>query len=466
MRDTEGVAALLLAVPATTLYMLTSTTCLLQNIAEWEMTDQDIEVAIKLADKSGDGRIDYDEFIAFVFGEDEPVQRLQHTGTNSVHPEPQASEIQSATSHIPPQSLLLPADGIYAPADAPQLPADGPEMPAGSLQLQTDASQMPAEPDQKPSDSCSDGDPAPSTRIAPQHQLPFFSPALQQADDPDLSVQQQSMTDRWVASQTEAVTQPAGEQAGTLATSIHSNALYQADEQSNVQSGAAGDHWHAEHHWHARQPPQVSSDQPGNDDVRLRIQSDDTEPNQSQLFASHGSSEDDDDHYVSPSVYSGVHRGHASQGSQHQDASSSQTLPPFQHNMQRATEVSDLPSTIDDDREEGRPSCSSSEGQSGCVSEPGRLQAAWHGDSLHLSLPPEVAVQTTEHPSQSCPSPSGSFAKPGHAQQAHNAGPPARFTRVLSKPRKLPPLSRAQLSQGVNRSRVGQQQLDGLAHTP
>lgn len=465
MRNTEGVAALLLAVPATILYMLTLPTCLLQNIAEWEMTDQDIEVAIKLADKSGDGRIDYDEFIAFVFGEDEPVQRLQHTGTNSVHPEPQASEIQSATSHIPPQSLLLPADGIHAPADAPQLPADGLEMPAGSLQLQTDASQMPAEPYQKPSDSCSDGDPAPSTRTAPQHQSPFSSPALQQTDDPDLSVQQQSMTDRWVASQTEAVTQPAGEQAATLATFTHNNALYQADEQSNIQSGAAGDHWHAEHQ-HARQPPQLSSDQPG-DDVRLRIQSDDTEPNQSQLVASHYSGgEDDDDRFVSSSVYSGGHGDHASQGSQHQVASSSQTHPPLQHNMQRATETSDLPSTIDDDREEGRPSSSSSEGQLGCVSEPGGLQAAWHGDAIHLSLPLGAEVQTRDDPSQSGLSPSASFAKHGHAQQAHSAGSPARFTRVLSKPRKLPPLSRAQLSQGVNRSRVGQQQLDGLAHTP
>ena len=56
----------------------------LQSIGDWEMTDDEIEVAIKLADKSGDGNIDYNEFIAFVFGESEPARQKAEAGTGPV----------------------------------------------------------------------------------------------------------------------------------------------------------------------------------------------------------------------------------------------------------------------------------------------------------------------------------------------------------------------------------------------
>lgn len=56
------------------------------------MTDDEIEIAIKLADKSGDGIIDYDEFIAFVFGDNGTAQRKQQTGAN-------ASQAAVSTAH-------------------------------------------------------------------------------------------------------------------------------------------------------------------------------------------------------------------------------------------------------------------------------------------------------------------------------------------------------------------------------
>ncbi len=288
-------------------------TCRMQNIAEWEMTDEDIEVAIKLADKSGDGRIDYDEFIAFVFGNDEPIQRSQHTGTNSVHPEPQAPQTQLAPSHTHAHGLQLSADGTQMPADTAQIPANHPQVSGGAFQLPMDAVQMPEEPSQAPGDSWYDGDPAPSTRQASQHQhqLPFSASAFQ-TDGANQSLHQHSMTDNWVASQAEAMTQPTGIQPASQAGCVYDNELYQAEASGRSQAEAAEQPWPVGHQ-HARQPQDAPFDQPS-DDVRLRVQSDDAEPDPSRLPASHVDSRQGDDfgagHYQACRL--------ATQDSQHQ----------------------------------------------------------------------------------------------------------------------------------------------------
>lgn len=66
-------------------HMLDLSSCIcLQSIGDWEMTDDEIDIAIKLADKSGDGIIDYDEFIAFVFGDNDTAQ--PQPGADSAQP--------------------------------------------------------------------------------------------------------------------------------------------------------------------------------------------------------------------------------------------------------------------------------------------------------------------------------------------------------------------------------------------
>lgn len=421
----------------------------MQNIAEWEMTDEDIEVAIKLADKSGDGRIDYDEFIAFVFGNDEPIQRSQHTGTNSVHPEPQAPQTQPAPSHTHAQGVQLSADGTQMPADTAQIPANHPQVSGGAFQLPMDAVQMPAEPSQVPGDSWYDGDPAPSTRQASQHQhqMPFSASALQ-TDGPIMPLHQHSRTDHWVASQAEAMTQPTGIQPASQAGCVYDNELYQAEASGRSQAEAAEQSWPVGHQ-HARQPQDAPVDQPS-DDVRLRVQSDDAEPGPSQLPASHADSRQGDDfgagHYQACRL--------ATQDSQHQPPTSAQMQSQWQ-DVDRAAGPSETPFGVEfgGNAVPLSSSSASAEGEQTDVSEPGGLQATWHGDALHLSLPPEAEVQTAENTSQAVLSP----FEYEHARKLDQAESPAVLTKVLSKPRKLPPLSHTQLSQGVNRSKVGQQ---------
>ena len=421
----------------------------MQNIAEWEMTDEDIEVAIKLADKSGDGRIDYDEFIAFVFGNDEPIQRSQHSGTNSVHPEPQAPQTQLAPSHTHAQGLQLSADGTQMPADTAQIPANHPQVSGGAFQLPTDAVQMPAEPSQVPGDSWCDGDPAPSTRQAPQHQhqLPFSASALQ-TEEPNLSLHQQSMTEHWVASQAEAMTQCSGVQPASQAGCVYDNDLYQADASGRSQAEAAEQPWPMGHQ-HARQPQDAPFDQPS-DDVRLRVQSDDTEPGPSQLPALHVDSREDADFGAGQYQVCRL----ATQDSQHRTPTSAQMQSPWQ-DMDRVAGPSEIPFAVGfgGNAVPLSTSSASAEGEQTGISEPGGLQAAWHGDALHLSLPPEAEVQTAENTSQAVLS---QFERE-HASKVDQAESPAVLTKLLSKPRKLPPLSHTQLSQGVNRSTVGQQ---------
>ncbi|KAA6429539.1 MAG: calmodulin (ISS), partial [Trebouxia sp. A1-2] len=313
----------------------------IKNIAEWEMTDEDIEVAIKLADKSGDGRIDYDEFIAFVFGNDEPIQRSQHTGTNSVHPEPQAPQTQLAPSHTHAQGLQLSADGTQLPADHAQIPANHPQVSGGAFQLPTDAVQMPAKPSQVPGDSWYDGDPAPSTRQAPQyrHQLPF-SASASQTDGPNLPLHQHSRTDHWVASQAEAMMQPTGVQPASQAGCVHENELYQAEASGRSQAEAGEQPWPIRHQ-HAGQPQDAPFDQPS-DDVRLRVQSDDAEPGPSQLPASHVNSREDADFAAGQYPVCRL----ATQDGEHQTPTSAQMQSQW-HDVDRAAGPFEIPFTVE-----------------------------------------------------------------------------------------------------------------------
>ncbi len=423
---------------------LKCSTCPMQNIAEWEMTDEDVEVAIKLADKSGDGRIDYDEFIAFVFGNDEPVQRSQQTGTNSVRPQPQAPQAQLAPSHTHAQGLQLSADGAQMPADTAQIPANHPQVSGSPFQeVPMDAVQMPAEPSQVPDHSWHDGDPAPSTRQAPQYQQ-------QQplSDGPKQSLYQHSRTDHWVASQAEAMTQPTGIHPPSQAGCVYDNELYQAEASGRSQAEAAEQSWPIGHQ-HARQPQDAPFDQPS-DDVRLRVQSDDAEPDSRQLPASRVDSRQGD------GFGAGHHQGCrlATQDSQHQTPTSAQMQSQWQ-DMDSAAGLSEIPFAVGfgGNAVPLPSSCASAEGEQTGVSEPGGLQAAWHGDALHLSLPPEAEVQTADNTSQAVLSQFESE----HARTLNQAESPAVLTKMLSKPRKLPPLSHTQLSQGVNRFKAGQQ---------
>lgn len=75
-----------------------SKTLHVQSIGDWEMTDDEIEIAIKLADKSGDGIIDYDEFIAFVFGKNESAQQKPQVG--AVSSQPVASTSQAELTEV------------------------------------------------------------------------------------------------------------------------------------------------------------------------------------------------------------------------------------------------------------------------------------------------------------------------------------------------------------------------------
>ncbi len=423
----------------------------LQNIAEWEMTDEDIEVAIKLADKSGDGRIDYDEFIAFVFGADEPVQRPQHTGTNSVHPEPFASQIQAAPSQSMASALQLQSDDL-------QMPAEASEMPSAAIQVPSDAFQLPAEPSQMPSESWYEGNDVPSTRHAFQPQLP--SAAAQHEDHADLSMRQQSMTDMWVASQTAALIEPADQQSASQTGTVYDNALYGVEVSGASQQEAEEadrDQWAAE-------APQIHvHDQPG-DDVRLRIQSDDAEPDQHHIPRTHDASKGisvRDASAVQHAVRQLWHAAGQPSDDGHQQAG---VFDNMQHvdDLQGAAQPSQLPYAVRDYGEAEGLSCAGAHStrEQGVAGEPGGLQTAWHGDVLHVSLPSE-APSPPAGSSLSGSSPAASCDESEHPRQVQPTAKASKMSKSPSKPpRKLPPLSHKQLSQGVNRSRVRQQQVD------
>ena len=417
-----------------------------QNIAEWEMTDADIEVAIKLADKSGDGRIDYDEFIAFVFGEDEPVRRVQQTGTNSVLPEHNASQIQAGPSLTPADMRQSAAQAWHLPADPLQLQRDAFQVPPDTFQVPAPAFHMPAvafEPTsgewhgshQQPEAE------VPSTRHASQPQLAFS----QHAEASDVSMRPQSMTDIWVASQTEAMAASAEQQSVLQPGMVYDNALYQAEASGTSQSAAGRGHREA-----AQQSdcPQAVLDQTG-DDMRLRVQSDDTEHDHSQQPGSQFCSQDNGYHGPPGQArhQMSTHAGYEPEGAEAAGNS--------HHDSQLAEDVRLLYVARDPQDVERLSSSNVDFAQAReDSSEPGGLQATWHDGALHLSLPLEE-LHTADT------SPTGSNASANdesqHSRRQQHTGRPAALTKVPSKPRKLPPLSHDQLSRGINRSLVSHQ---------
>ena len=402
---------------------------LVQNIAEWEMTDDDIEVAIKLADKSGDGRIDYDEFIAFVFGDDEPVQRLQQTGTNSVVPEPGAAQLQA----VPSQAA--------AAAQADMLPL----YPAA-----TDAAERQAEAQTLSSNSWPGVEQPPAAYQQPEADLAICPADPVQAAV--LSARQQSLTDAWVAAQAAEATQASSEPAETSsqAGAVYDNALYQDDAPPCApQAGAARSvpPWEISSHA-ASLDSQALAGQPG-DDVRLDIQTDDAMsdtqlPSQHQLQAHWGQQADQGTllypiSHLSAETQSGVGHDWLQPGQQVLETPQLPYATTGSEAPDEAQEVSSVRSEV----------------QQG--SEPGQLQAGQHGDAVHLALPPEGYEHT---PGFARASGTSSLALPSDAQQKWSRHPAAKPTKgsLTKAPKKLPALSYVQLSKGVNRSQVNQQQ--------
>ena len=406
---------------------------LVQNIAEWEMTDDDIEVAIKLADKSGDGRIDYDEFIAFVFGDDEPVQRLQQTGTNSIVPEPESSQLQAA----PPQAAAAAA----AKADMLLL------YPAA-----TDAAERLAEAQTLGSNSWPGVEEPPAA-----YQPPEADPSLCPADPVQaavLSARQQSLTDAWVAAQaaeaTQASTEPA--QTSTQAGIVYDNALYQDDAPPCAPQAAAARQvppWEVSSQA-ASSDSQAQAGQPG-DDVRLDIQADDAMSDDMQLPSQH--------QLQAPWAQQ------AGQGttSYLEDDLNAEGQAGICHDWlqtgQQCPETPQLPgvNTVPDpsDEAQGATALLRSEGRQG--SEPEELQATQHGDAIHLALPSEGPEHATGF---ARPSGTTSLALLSSAEQPGSRHHTTKPTKgLLTKaPKRLPALSYVQLSKGVNRSQVNQQQ--------
>ena len=404
-------------------------TCYVQNIAEWEMTDDDIEVAIKLADKSGDGRIDYDEFIAFVFGEDEPAQRLQ-TNTNQVLPEQQPLEMQAA----PFQAAAAGADML------PSAATGAPEKPAETLTVSSNS--WPATQETPPADQL------------PEVQLP--TSGLDSMQAAVLSARQQSLTDAWVAAQAADIT-PANPAEATLQAGIvYDNALYQDDAPSAPHAGAA-------HHvplWEVGVPT-ASSDlptpgqQPG-DDVRLDIQTD-----QAML-----------DHMQPPAE--AQFQSQWSQQAAHRAASFGEDdLGALEQASADASCDTQWPQCLQEDSDtlqpppaDRGPAASAGSGRSvtarakpieGQGSEPGGLQAFVHGDAVHLHMPLEAHDHAVGFPGASQPDATPLHPAPQSGLQPHATKPSVGTKTPLKAPRKLPALSYVQLSQGVNRSQVKQQ---------
>lgn len=402
--------------------------CIVQNIAEWEMTDDDIEVAIKLADKSGDGRIDYDEFIAFVFGDDEPVHQPQ-TSTNPTLPTQLPSHLQAAH----PQAAAAAAAGT---ARVPSAATDAAENPAETLPLSSNS--WPEAQEAQPANQ--------------QPELQLAISGLDPVQAAALAARRQSLTDALVAAQvpdlTPDIQRPA--EATSQAGTVYDNALYQDDAPSAPHAGAP-------HHvplWELEDTTsssvmQMPSEQPG-DDVRLDIHTDQAmlqPPAEAQFQAqwspqaahrrgSHG----EDDSYAQVQLSTDAQTAsYVQEGAE----------PCQQHPNERAFSVSDGSITQGD-------------AQAGPVmqqgDEPGGLQAVRHGDAVHLHLPLEAHDHAPGSPSTSQPDITASSAAQRSGPQQHVTKPSAGNKAPVKAPRKLPALSYVQLSQGVNRSQAKTQQ--------
>lgn len=402
----------------------------MQNIAEWEMTDDDIEVAIKLADKSGDGRIDYDEFIAFVFGDDEPVQRPQTS--NSAQPTEPSLQLQA----VHPQAA--------AAAGVEKLPSAA-----------TDAAEKAAEMLSMSSNSW----PA-AQETLPEHQLPepqLLTAGLDPVQAAALAARQQSLTDALVAAQeadmTPDVQEPA--EASLQAESVYDNALYQDDAPSAPHAGAP-------HHvplWELADPANsdllMPAEQPG-DDVRLDIHPDQAmldhrqPPPESQVQA----------HWSPPAARRAASYGEDDLVAQEQFSADTQwtSCPPEHVESLQLSPMAGAPSVSDGPDTRGATQVGAIARQS---SEPGGLQAVRHGDAVHLHLPLEAHEHAVGSPSASQPdSISSSSAAQQSGQQQHVTRPSAGRKTPAKAPRKLPALSYVQLSHGMNRSQAKSQQSD------
>lgn len=402
----------------------------MQNIAEWEMTDDDIEVAIKLADKSGDGRIDYDEFIAFVFGDDEPVQRPQTS--DSAQPTELSLQLQAAR----PQAAAVAGVEMLSSAAT-----DAAEKAAEMLSMSS--SSWPAAQETLPENQL------------PEAQLP--TAGLDSVQAAALAARRQSLTDALVAAQ-EAdmapnVQKPA--EASWQAGSVFDNALYQDDAPSAPHVGA-------QRHvplWELEDPTANSdlqvAEQP-EDDVRLDIHPDQAtldhmqQPAEAHLQA----------HWSQQAAHRAASYAEDDLNAQQRFSADTQQASCLQehleslqlHPIERAPSVSDGPST------RGAAQVRAITPQ---ISEPGGLQAVRHGDAVHLHLPLEAHEHAVGSPSASQPdSTSSSSAAQQSGRQQHVIQPSAGRKTPTKAPRKLPALSYVQLSQGVNRSQAKTQQSD------
>ena len=355
------------------------------------MTDDDIEVAIKLADKSGDGRIDYDEFIAFVFGDNEPVQRLQQPGTNTLVPEADTAQLPAAPSQAaaPPAATGL-SDSLH------------------TQQAAADMVQQSAEEVMLSHGSWPGREAQPSAQEAPVVQ-PFFS-ASDQMQAVTLSARQQSLTDAWVAAQAADVASAAAQPAEPTfqACQVYDNELYQEGENApRAPQARAARHvplWELED-----QPASSSLPEQLGDDVRLDVQPDDLAPD-------------------------------------HMDHTAG-TVPHhlwFDQARSQATSYPEYDSSI--------------EGQAAATSSTQWVQLRQEtGLSAPTTIPPDVQQ------------PTASSAHASSSQQVELSTAPETVAPQADKtklwkgkpppskaPRKLPALSSAQLSKGVNRSQVKQ----------
>ena len=407
--------------------------CLVQNIAEWEMTDDDIEVAIKLADKSGDGRIDYDEFIAFVFGGDEPVYQ-QQISIKSVLPEQQPLQVQAA----PAQAAAAEADML------PSATVDAPHNPAETLTMSNNS--WPKAQEELPA----------SQPPAPQ---PPFS-GLHSMQAAVLAVRQQSLTDAWVAAHAADPPPADPAEATSQAGTTYDNALYQEEAPSAPHAGAA----HYVPLWELEDPAtssdmQKPAEQPG-DDVRLDIQTDQAMLDDMQLpaephFGAHGSQQ---------SAHRLASFGEDDLGAQEQ-ISNALFCTQWPHYLQQGSEALQPPA---DERSSAASDGSRNSGTLHTLpiadleqgSEPGGLQAVVHGDAVHFNMPLEAHQLAEGIPEAAQPDSTALRPAPQQSsRQQHAAKPSASTTAPLKAPRKLPALSYAQLSQGVNRSQAKRQQL-------
>ena len=349
------------------------------------MTDDDIEVAIKLADKSGDGRIDYDEFIAFVFGGDEPGYQRQ-TSTKPVLTEQQPSQ--------PSQLPTAPAQAAAAGADTPP-PAE------------TDAYQHPAATLTMSSNSWPQAQEELPPNQLPATQLP--SSGLDPMQAAVLAARQQSLTDAWVAAHTADLTPtdltpadltPADSaEAAPQAGTVYDNELYQEEAPNAPQAQAA---YHVPV-WELEDPTtssdlQMPAEQPG-DDVRLDIQTD-------QAALDHMQPPQFEAQWAQQPAHSMASFGEDDPGAHEQisDATCSDTQWP--HNVQGGSEALQMPSAE-------RASAALDEfGGGGTAqmwpmaeqgSEPGGLQAVVHGDAVHFNMPLEAHELAEGFPESSQP---------------------------------------------------------------